>query len=123
MITGINSYYYAGTTNSVLLSEKLQHTSQNVANSRPDDSRKVKLSNEKNSVRPFAPEADIKISLSGSVITEPNSLLADLSGIGRSQEMKQELPETTLPYRNLQPSERFLVIIDEPVTYTFEIIV
>ncbi|MCX5813699.1 MAG: hypothetical protein NT178_14305 [Proteobacteria bacterium] len=123
MITGINSFYYSGIVNSVILSEKSQHTPQNVNNSRPDDSRKVRLSDEKNSIRPFAPEADIKISLSGSVIYDPNSLLADLSGIGRSQKIKQEMPKTIFPYGSSQPLREFQLIFNEPVTHTFEIIV
>ncbi|MCX5814844.1 MAG: hypothetical protein NTX75_01190 [Proteobacteria bacterium] len=123
MITGIDPFYYSGIINSVILSEKSQHTPQNITNNRPDDSRKVRPSNEKSSVRPFAPEADIKISLSGSVITEPNSVLADLSGVGHSREMKQEMPKAVFHYKSSQSSEGFMAIIDEPVTYTFEIIV
>ena len=123
MITGIGPFYYSGIINSVIISEKSQHTHQNNTNNRPDDSRKVRPSDEKSSVRPFAPEADIKISLSGSVITDPNSVLADLSGVGRSQKMKQELPKAAFHYKRSQSSEGFPVIIDEPVTYTFEIMV
>ena len=123
MIPVINHFYHAGTVNSAIISEKLLHNPQNVTNSKPDCSRKVKLSNEENSSRPLAPEAVIKISLSGSVIHEPNSLLADLSGVGYSQEMKREKPGITLTYNHLQPSEKIQLITEEPVTYTFEIIV
>jgi hypothetical protein len=123
MVSGINSFYYAGIADSVTLSDRSRHTAQSVANSRPDDSRKVKVSDQGSSIRPFAPEADIKMSLSGSVIHEPKSLLADLSGVRRPQEMGREVPKTALPYRSSPRSGGFELIIDDPITSTFEIIV
>jgi hypothetical protein len=122
MITSIASYplFYQ---NNMINSEKAASSSYTVPYSRTDNVRKIRISHENSPIRPFAPDADRKISLSCSVITEPESLLIDLSGIRNSQELAKELPTANTQYINLIPSETFEIVMSKPVFHTFEIIV
>ncbi len=88
-----------------------------------DGSRKARPSEEQGSIRPFSPDAHIGTTLSGAVIYEPNSLLTGLSGVGRTQPVTQDMPEVTLVPKSSERQKGFLLIIDEPITHTFEIII
>jgi hypothetical protein len=128
MITGFN-LRYAGITCSVAATAlvKVENPLQFVSKPRPDDAGTIRISDETGSVRPFAPKADTKLTLSGSIVFELNSLLVDLSNVDRTKEMPQ-LPQPTNPVgRYQQPSLHFLQLenkpLEEPVWHTFEIIV
>ncbi len=122
MITNIASYplFYQ---NNMVNSEKAASSPHIVPYNKTDNLKKIRISHENSPIRPFAPDADRKISVSGSVITEPESLLIDLSGIRNSQEITKELLTANIQYINLIPSETFEIVMSKPVLHTFEIIV
>ena len=123
MTTGIDPSYYTGVANSLVVSTKPERSCRSSINAKTDDSIRTRPSREGKPIRTFSPEANMGTTPSGSVIYDPKSLLKDLSGVGSAERMTQEMPEVTLPYKNSQSTKGFVVIIDEPIVSTFEIIV
>jgi hypothetical protein len=126
MISGINSYFAGVTAMSGVLPTKTEGCCRNSFGARAEDSKRVTLSEEGSPGSGVTSDADTKVTISGSVVYEPVSLLTDLSGSGGPMKMS-DYPEQFSAGTHRQSLQKFLQTNDEaaqePVTYTFEILV
>jgi hypothetical protein len=127
MISHINPYFAGITALSAVFSAKSEGPGRSSFAVRAEESKRPGASVEGSPTRSDTSGADTKLTISGSVVYEPVSLLADLSGSGAPRKMTDSLESfSPLPaYKRLssEPPRPDNEAPHEPATYTFEILV
>jgi hypothetical protein len=127
MISHINPYFAGITALSAVFSAKSESPGRSSFTTREEESKRPGASVGSGPTCSDTSGADTKLTISGSVVYEPVSLLADLSGSGAPRKMTDSL-ESFSPlaaYKRLlsEASRPDNEAIHDPVTYTFEILV
>ena len=127
MISHINPYFAGITALSAALSTKTESPDRSSFTIRAEESKQPRASVEGSPTCRDTSGADTKVTISGSVVYEPASLLADLSGSGAPRKLTDSL-ESFSPmaaYKRLlsEPAQSNDEAVREPITYTFEILV